>query len=164
MGKTAPQPRHYTSNKLPKTPEPHMERIQNDNAVGRRAGLALSLVAASGALLTKAAAATELSGKGMVKITALYGTPKDPEAFEKYYAETHMPMVYHAEGPVRIELGKPMPGPDGKAPPFYRITEIWFQSADALHTALGSPEWKKISADVPNFASGGATVLVSPLE
>lgn len=164
MGKTAPQPRHYTSNKLSKTPEPHMERMQNDNAIGRRAGLALGLVAAGGALLTKPAEATDLSGKGMVKITALYGTPKDPEAFEKYYAETHMPMVYHAEGPVRIELGKPMPGPDGKAPPFYRITEIWFQSADALHTALGSPEWKKISADVPNFASGGATVLVSPLE
>jgi uncharacterized protein (TIGR02118 family) len=141
-----------------------MKRIQNDNAIGRRAGLALSLVAASGALLSKAAEATELSGKGMVKITALYGMPKDPEAFEKYYAETHMPMVYAASGPVRIELGKPMPGPDGKAPPFYRITEIWFQSAEALKTALGSPEWKKISADVPNFASGGSTVLVSPLE
>ena len=35
----------------------------------------------------------------MVKITALYGMPKDPEAFEKYYAETHMPMVYACRGP-----------------------------------------------------------------
>src|SRR5271165_1659670 len=109
-----------------------MKRTQNDNAIGRRAGLALGFVAASGALLTKAAEATELSGKGMVKITALYGAPKDPEAFEKYYAETHMPMVYSAPGPVRIELGKPRPGPDGKAAPFYRITEIWFESAETL--------------------------------
>ena len=93
-----------------------MVRTQNDNAIGRRAGLALSVVAASGALLSKAAEATELSGKGMVKITALYGMPKDPEAFERSYAESHMPMVYAAPGPVRIELGKPMPGPDGKAP------------------------------------------------
>lgn len=137
---------------------------QNDNAVGRRTGLALGLVAAGGALLTKRADATEVSGKGMVKITALYGMPKDPEAFEKYYAETHMPMVYRAEGLARVELGKPMPGPDGKPPAFYRITELWFESPEALQTALARPEWKKISADVPNFATGGATVLVSPLE
>ena len=78
-----------------------MERIQNDNAIGRRAGLALSLVAASGALLSKAAGATELSGKGMVKITALYGMPKDPEAFEKSLRRNS-----HADG-----LRRPGPSP-----------------------------------------------------
>jgi uncharacterized protein (TIGR02118 family) len=28
-----------------------------------------------------------------VKVTVLYGHPDDPEAFEEYYANTHMPLV-----------------------------------------------------------------------
>jgi uncharacterized protein (TIGR02118 family) len=141
-----------------------VETIENGGAVGRRTGLALGLVAAGGILLTRQAQATELTGKGMVKVTALYGMPKDPAAFEKYYAEIHMPMVYRAEGVARIELGKPMPGPDGKPPPFYRITELWFENPAAMQAVTSRPDWKKIVDDVPNFATGGATILVSPLE
>ena len=29
----------------------------------------------------------------MVKVTVLYGHPKDPAAFEEYYAKTHLPLV-----------------------------------------------------------------------
>jgi hypothetical protein len=29
----------------------------------------------------------------MVKLTVLYGSPDDPDAFEEYYANTHMPLV-----------------------------------------------------------------------
>src|SRR5215208_7399337 len=29
----------------------------------------------------------------MVKLTVLYGHPDDPDAFEEYYANTHMPLV-----------------------------------------------------------------------
>ena len=64
----------------------------------------------------------------------------------------------------RIELSRPMPGPDGKPPAFYRLTEIWFKNAAAMKAVTGRPEWKKIADDVPNFATGGATILVSTLE
>ena len=103
-------------------------------------------------------------GKGMAKITVLYGEPKDPAAFEKHYAETHMPMVYNREGIARVELSRPMPGPDGKAAPYYRITELWFESPAQMQAVTSHPEWQKIVDDVPNFASGGATILVSHLE
>jgi uncharacterized protein (TIGR02118 family) len=29
----------------------------------------------------------------MIKLTAVYGHPTDPAAFEKYYVATHMPLV-----------------------------------------------------------------------
>ena len=145
-----------------------MESHGESKVVGRRsglvAGLAAGLGAAGGMLLATRAEATQLTGKGMVKVTALYGTPKDPAAFEKHYSEVHMPMVYQTAGIARIELGKPMPGPDGAAPAFYRVTELWFKNAAALKTVTSRPGWKKIVDDVPNFASGGATILITPLE
>jgi uncharacterized protein (TIGR02118 family) len=139
-----------------------METTQ-DGVVGRRTGLALGVAAAAGMLLTAPARAAG-AGKGAVKITVLYGAPKDPAAFEKYYAGTHMPMVHAVKGIARIELGKPQPGPDGKPPAFYRITELWFSNMQAMQSVTGRPEWKKIVDDVPNFASGGATILVSEIE
>jgi hypothetical protein len=33
-----------------------------------------------------------------------------------------------------------------------------------LQQVAATPEWKKIVEDVPNFASGGATVLLSKIE
>ena len=138
-----------------------MATAESGVMIARRTGLALGLAAASASVLVGMAHAD--GTKDTVKLTVLYGAPNDPAAFESHYAQTHMPMIYAVQG-IRVELAKPLPSPDGKPPAYYRITEIWFQSPEALKTALGSPEWKKISADVPNFASGGSTVLVSPLE
>lgn len=137
-----------------------METTQNAGVTRRRTGLALGLAVTAGLLL----AAPALAADGAIKVTALYGAPKDPAAFEKYYAGTHMPMVYAVKGISRIELGKPLPGPDGKAPAFYRITELWFDNMQAMQSVTGRPEWKKVVEDIPNFATGGATVLVSEIE
>ena len=135
----------------------------NGSAVTKRTGLTLGLAIAGGLLIgMHANAASE--GKGMIKVTALYGAPKDPAAFETYYAGTHMPMVYAVKDIARIELGRPMPGPDGKPPAFYRVTELWFKDADTMKAVTTRPEWKKIVDDLPDFATGGATILVSPLE
>ena len=140
-----------------------MKMSNNQRAITRRAGLAFALAFAGSVALTMPTNAAS-EGKGMIKVTALYNAPKDPAAFESYYASTHMPMVYAVKDIARIELGKPMPGPDGKPPSFYRITELWFKDADTMKAVTTRPEWQKIVADVPNFATGGATILVSPLE
>jgi uncharacterized protein (TIGR02118 family) len=131
-------------------------------SIGRRGAMGLGLAAAS-ALVVGAGSSAEAAQKGP-KITVLYGAPKDPAAFEKYYATTHMPMVYAVKGVKRVELAKGLAQPDGKPPAFYRITELWFSSAKKMQAVTGTPAWKKIVDDVPNFASGGATVLVSQIE
>jgi len=97
------------------------------------------------------------------KITVLYGQPKSPEDFDKYYLSTHMALVNAAKGIKRIELAKCLPKPDGSAPAFYRITEIYFDNPEQMAAVTGSPEWQKIREDVLNFSPGGATVLVSKI-
>jgi uncharacterized protein (TIGR02118 family) len=135
--------------------------IENGILIARRTGMALGLAAASASVLAGVVHASEM--KGAVKVTVLYGAPQDTAAFEAYYAQKHMPMVYAVKG-VRVELAKLLPGPGGKPPAYYRITEIWFASLDDMKRITATPEWKQITDDVPNFASGGATILVSSVE
>jgi uncharacterized protein (TIGR02118 family) len=144
------------------TTEDRMGTTENCGAIARRTGLALGLAAVGGVLLSASGRAAD--AKGAIKVTALYGTPKDPAAFEAYYARTHMPMVYAVKEIKHIELAKPLPGPDGKAPAFYRITELWFENMQVMQGVTSRPEWKKIADDVANFATGGATILVSQVE
>ncbi|MCI4680727.1 EthD family reductase [Rhodoblastus acidophilus] len=102
--------------------------------------------------------------EGGIKITVLYGQPKDPAAFEQYYAETHLPLVDEVDdlGPVELSMG--LPGPDGSPPEFYRMAELWFENEDHLQSVTATAEWKRVVEDVPKFATGGAKVLVSKIE
>ena len=119
--------------------------------------VALALTMPAGALSTSALA-TE------AKIVVLYGHPKDPAAFDKYYAETHAPMVARVKTVKRFEYAKPQPAPNGNQPPYYLAVDILFESLDALRATAATDEWKAIAADVPNFASGGATPFVAVVE
>ncbi len=62
----------------------------------------------------------------MIKATVLYGQPTDAEAFEKYYAETHLPLVAKTPGVVKSEYTKFLPNPDGTAAAYYRMAELYF--------------------------------------
>jgi uncharacterized protein (TIGR02118 family) len=97
----------------------------------------------------------------MVKLTVLYGQPKSADAFEKYYAETHMPIAAKMQDVRKIELSKVIGTPDGAAPAFYRLADLYFDDVDHMKSVLGSPEGKATVADLANFATGGVTVLVS---
>ena len=96
----------------------------------------------------------------MIKLTVLYGPPTDPEAFEEYYAEVHMPLVEKIPGAERWEASRVVDTMDDDAP-YYRIFEFWFEDLDGLQASMGSPEGQAAVADIPNYATGGATTLVS---
>jgi uncharacterized protein (TIGR02118 family) len=130
--------------------------------MGRRGALSLG-VGAGAALMLGTMAGAEAAAKG-VKLTVLYGAPKDPAAFEKYYLGSHMPNLYKIKGIKHIELAKGLPGPDGKPPAYYRVTELWFSNMKKMQSVTGTPAFKKIVDDVPNFASGGATIVVGQIE
>jgi uncharacterized protein (TIGR02118 family) len=100
----------------------------------------------------------------VLKLTVLYGPPKDVDAFEEYYAKTHMPLVHKIPGLGRIEMAKIVGTPDGSAPPYHRIFEFWFDDQAHLNRTMGSPEGRAASADLQNFATGGATIVVSQVE
>src|SRR6266481_3582620 len=99
------------------------------------------------------------------KVTVLYSQPKSAEEFDKYYYGKHMPMVYAVKEIKKVEIARPGPGPTGAAPPYYLVTELWFESPDVLKAVAATPEWKAIGDDVANFAPPGtATILVSVVE
>ncbi len=100
----------------------------------------------------------------MIKLTVLYGHPTDPAAFESYYAETHMPLVAKVAGIEKAETTKIVGAPDGSASDFYRMAELYFADEAAMGAAMGSPEGQATTADIANFATGGATVLVGAVD
>lgn len=100
----------------------------------------------------------------MMKVTVLYGHPTNPEAFERYYAGTHLPLAATMKGVAGLELTKFVAGPDGGKPAFYRMAEVLFANQAQMEQALGSPEGKATVADLAKFATGGVTMLVGSVE
>ena len=97
-------------------------------------------------------------------VTVLYNPPKDPAAFEKYYAATHVPLVVANQdeiGFTRADLTKFESTVDGKKPTFYRQAELYFDSMDDLQKGVATPEFKKVADDLKYFASGGFIGMVA---
>ena len=97
----------------------------------------------------------------MIKLTVLYGIPTDPAAFDAYYHGTHLPLVHPIPGLRRAEVARVVATPDGSAPAHHLIAELYFDDMDAFQAGMGGPEGQAAAADIPNFASGGATLLIS---
>jgi uncharacterized protein (TIGR02118 family) len=95
----------------------------------------------------------------MAKVLVLYNPPADPAAFDKYYFETHMPLARKLPGLRKVTLSRePVLPIMGTAP--HLVAELEFDSLEAIQAALRSPEGQATAADVGNYASGGATILM----
>lgn len=83
----------------------------------------------------------------MYKLYAMWGPPKDPGAFEEYYAATHAPLAAAVPGIRALNLVLTADGL-GDAPSLhYRVAELVFDSKDALEQAMQTPEWDALVAD-----------------
>ena len=98
-----------------------------------------------------------------VNLTVLYGHPDDPEAFENYYANTHMPLVDKI--PLQsYEVAKIVATPDGSDLPYYRIFEGYSEDMEQLQNSLATQEGQAAVGDIPNFATVGATMFISEID
>jgi uncharacterized protein (TIGR02118 family) len=96
-------------------------------------------------------------------VTVIYKAPKDTAAFEKYYAETHVPLVVASQGEIgftRAELTRFNSNLDGSKPARYRQAELYFPSLAAAKKGIATPAFKKVGDDLGNFADGGLDALV----
>ncbi len=96
-------------------------------------------------------------------VTVIYNTPKDSAAFESYYSATHLPLVGAGQSEIgftRADLTRFQSNLDGSAPAKYRQAELCFNSMAELKKGLATPAFKKVGADLPNFATGGLTALI----
>lgn len=96
----------------------------------------------------------------MYTLTVCYGHPNDHAAFDEYYSSTHRALADKIPGVREWNAGK-CSAPDGSKPPYYVIASLRFDSQAALQAGLASPEGQEAAADIANFATGGATLLVT---
>ena len=130
--------------------------------LNRRSTIALGTLSAA-AVLGNLAGAARAQGSGGVKLTVLYAPQKDPDAFTKYYLSKHMPMVDKVPGVKKTEVATVLPAPKPPAPPYYRITEIYFENDETMQKTLASPEWNAVRADTANFMDPGTLTAFASL-
>ncbi|XVS65111.1 EthD family reductase [Actinosynnema sp. CA-299493] len=97
----------------------------------------------------------------MIKYVALYRKPTDVEAFDEAYFASHLPLVERTPGLLRAEVAKVshvfVPGFLGENEP-HVVAEMYFESAEAMKAAFGSPEWHAAGA---NLSEIGGVELVA---
>jgi uncharacterized protein (TIGR02118 family) len=130
----------------------------------RRDILSTTGVLASAVAATFMTTNASAQANGRLKLTTLYGTPKNPEEFEKEYLGTLIPLVAAIKGIPRFEASKSMAQSDGSAPAFYRVFEAWFDSTEQMNAVFKSPEWAKIKEIAGTIATGGVTRVISKLD
>ncbi len=137
---------------------PGFKKVADDLANFASGGL-------TGLLAVETSDPTEAStGEPMAIVTVIYKQPKDPAAFEKYYAETHLPLVGANQAEIgfsKAELTRFESNLDGSAPALYRQAELYFPSMAALEKGTATPGFKKVAGDLPNFATGGLDGLIA---
>lgn len=95
----------------------------------------------------------------MFKLLVLYRHPEDEAAFERHYAEKHLPLARKIPGMRRLETSKTVTD-DGARPVYYRSASLYFDSLEDLNAGLSSPEGQASGADAASIATGGMDRVV----
>ena len=96
------------------------------------------------------------------KLLVCYPHPKDPSAFERAYAEEHLPMakpIFAGVGAQKAVFTKLSDTPEGK-PHFYRMAEFHFPSIEKMREALASPDVQRAVVDANRISTGGPVVAM----
>lgn len=98
----------------------------------------------------------------MHRLTIQYAVPSDPEAFDRRYAEGHVPLVLPVPGLRAFTTSKVRPMSE-QPDPVYLVAQLDFDDREAMKTALASPEMAAAGADaveigVPHTMFSGEVV------
>ena len=93
----------------------------------------------------------------VIKVVLLLSRRGDlsQEEFRSYWREQHAPLLVQLPGLRRLVFNYALPGMDGTAPEYDGISEDWFESAEAMQAAFGSPAGQAVFADAPHFLDMG---------
>ena len=95
-----------------------------------------------------------------VKLIVAYRQPTDASAFEKVYAEEHVPMaIANLHGKTKIVATKVLPSPQCENS-FYRVAEVHFPSIEVLQKCAESAGGKQTLANAVKISSGGPPVIL----
>jgi len=100
----------------------------------------------------------------MIKLVAMYGKPQDPAHFDRYYREVHVPLAKKIPGLKRFTLHKVLGSPQEGEPPYYCLTEVYWDDLETARKALASADGQASYNDVPNYATGGVTFVFTEID
>jgi uncharacterized protein (TIGR02118 family) len=96
----------------------------------------------------------------MAQLVVMYKTPNDTAAFDKCYAEKHIQVAKKIPGLRKYEISQgPVATPAGPSG-YHLVALLHFDNLAAIQAAFGSAEGQAAVADVPNFATGGADIVM----
>lgn len=100
----------------------------------------------------------------MFCLTVLYGHPKDPAEFDRYYEEVHTPLVKKVQGLKGLSVTRFSSGMRGEPPKYYLMAKLYADSQEEFNQIMSTPEGRATGADVRNFATGGAEFILGTEE
>jgi uncharacterized protein (TIGR02118 family) len=96
----------------------------------------------------------------MARLVVMYKTPTDAAAFDKHYAEKHIPIAKKIPGLRKYEISQgPVVSPAGPSG-YYLVAALHFDNLAAIQQGFASPEGQAAGADVGTFATGGVDMLM----
>jgi uncharacterized protein (TIGR02118 family) len=96
----------------------------------------------------------------MARLLAMYKTPDDAGAFDKYYFDKHVPIAKKIPGLRKYEVSQGAVATPAGASNYHLIAILHFDSVAAIQAAFASAEGQTAVADLQNFATGGADILL----
>lgn len=87
----------------------------------------------------------------MYRLTIQYSVPTDPEAFDRYYLDKHLPLVTPMAGLRSLTVTRPRPLSGDQT--VHLVCELDFDDAEAMRAGLASPEMQAAAADGANLAT-----------
>jgi uncharacterized protein (TIGR02118 family) len=100
----------------------------------------------------------------MAMIIAMYRTPTDTVAFDRYYFGPHFKLAKAVPGLKGYKVTRgPIMAMAG-AQPYYLIAVLTFDSMQSVQAALASTQGQAVAADLANFATGGVEVFFAESE
>jgi uncharacterized protein (TIGR02118 family) len=79
------------------------------------------------------------------RFLAAYETPADPEAFDRYYREVHVPLCRRLPGLRRYTVSRDVAAVRGA--PYYLVAELDWDTMEDLRTAFASAEGRATAED-----------------
>jgi uncharacterized protein (TIGR02118 family) len=73
------------------------------------------------------------------------------DEFHRYWRESHQPLLLQLPGLKKLVLNHVRPDANTPASACDGISETWYDSPEALYTALASHAAQAVAADSPNF-------------
>ena len=91
----------------------------------------------------------------MIKLSVSYPSGEGTTFDHDYYSASHIPLCQGAFNPAKTEVDKGIDGPNAASVHFY------FDSMEAMQSALANPKMGEVLADVANYTNIAPVMQVS---